>query len=84
MVDGPDRQQRARSLPNRGRADSASPARVDPNRIVADAASNCALQAVHKGLKLTVNYGEVPRGNFDPRHLERSAPQPARLLDRAG
>jgi len=52
---------------------SASPARVDPNRIVADAASNCAPQAVHKGLKLTVNYGEVPRGNFDPRHLERIA-----------
>jgi len=52
---------------------SATPARVDPNRIVADAASNCAPQAVHKGLKLTVNYGEVPRGNFDPRHLERIA-----------
>ncbi len=52
---------------------SASPTRVDPNRIVADAASNCALQAIHKGLKLTVNYGEVPRGNFDPRHLERIA-----------
>ncbi len=52
---------------------SASPARVDPNRIVADAASNCAQQAVHKGLTLTVNYGEVPRGNFDPRHLERIA-----------
>ena len=50
-----------------------SPSRVDPNRIVADAASNCALQAVHKGLKLTVDYGEVPRGNFDPRHLERIA-----------
>ncbi len=50
---------------------SASPARVDPNRIVADAASNCAPQAIHKGLKLTVNYGEVPKGNFDPRHLER-------------
>ena len=31
------------------------------------------LQAIHKGLKLTVNYGEVPRGNFDPRHLERIA-----------
>ena len=52
---------------------SASPARLDPNRIVAGAASNCAPQAVHKGLKLTVNYGEVPRGNFDPRHLERIA-----------
>ncbi len=52
---------------------SASPAQVDPNRIVADAASNCALQAIHKGLKLTVDYGEVPRGNFDPRHLERIA-----------
>jgi signal transduction histidine kinase len=52
---------------------SASPARVDPNRIVAEAASNCAPQAVHKGLRLTVSYGEVPRGNFDPRHLERIA-----------
>ena len=30
-------------------------------------------QAIHKGLKLTVSYGEVPRGNFDPRHLERIA-----------
>ena len=52
---------------------SATPARVDPNRIVADAASNCAPQAIHKGLHLTVDYGEVPRGNFDPRHLERIA-----------
>jgi len=52
---------------------SAAPMRVDPNRVVADAASNCAPQAIHKGLKLTVNYGEVPRGNFDPRHLERIA-----------
>jgi signal transduction histidine kinase len=52
---------------------SASPSRLDPNRIIADAASNCAPQAIHKGLKLTVNYGEVPRGNFDPRHLERIA-----------
>ena len=52
---------------------SATPTRVDPNRIVADAASNCAPQAIHKGLKLSVNYGEVPRGNFDPRHLERIA-----------
>ena len=51
----------------------ASPMRIDPNRIVADAASNCAPQAIHKGLKLTVAYGEVPRGNFDPRHLERIA-----------
>jgi signal transduction histidine kinase len=50
-----------------------TPTRVDPNRIVADAASNCAPQAIHKGLKLTVNYGEVPRGSFDPRHLERIA-----------
>jgi signal transduction histidine kinase len=52
---------------------TATPSRVDPNRVVADAASNCAPQAVHKGLKLTVDYGEVPRGNFDPRHLERIA-----------
>jgi signal transduction histidine kinase len=52
---------------------SAAPTRVDPNRIVADAASNCAPQAIHKGLTLSVNYGEVPRGNFDPRHLERIA-----------
>jgi signal transduction histidine kinase len=52
---------------------TASPARLDPNRIVSGAASNCAPQAVHKGLQLTVNYGEVPRGNFDPRHLERIA-----------
>jgi signal transduction histidine kinase len=52
---------------------SATPTRVDPNRIVADAASNCAPQAIHKGLKLSVDYGEVPRGNFDPRHLERIA-----------
>jgi len=52
---------------------SASPSRLDPNRVVADAASNCAPQAIHKGLKLTVDYGEVPRGNFDPRHLERIA-----------
>jgi signal transduction histidine kinase len=52
---------------------SAAPMRLDPNRIVADAASNCAAQAVHKGLNLTVSYGEVPRGNFDPRHLERIA-----------
>jgi signal transduction histidine kinase len=52
---------------------AATPARVDPNRIVAEAASNCAPQAIHKGLKLTVSYGEVPRGNFDPRHLERIA-----------
>ncbi len=51
----------------------ASPMRVDPNRIVADAASNCAPQAIHKGLKLTVAYGEVASGNFDPRHLERIA-----------
>ncbi len=47
--------------------------RVDPNRIVADAASNCASQAIHKGLRLTVSYGEVARGDFDPRHLERIA-----------
>jgi signal transduction histidine kinase len=52
---------------------TATPARVDPNRIVADAASNCAPQAIHKGLTLTVDYGEVARGNFDPRHLERIA-----------
>ncbi len=52
---------------------SATPMRVDPNRIVADAASNCAPQAIHKGLQLIVDYGEVPRGNFDPRHLERIA-----------
>jgi|HubBroStandDraft_1064217.scaffolds.fasta_scaffold52182_2 signal transduction histidine kinase len=52
---------------------TATPSRVDPNRVVADAASNCAPQAIHKGLKLTVNYGDVPRGNFDPRHLERIA-----------
>jgi signal transduction histidine kinase len=52
---------------------SASPARVDPNRVVGDAASNCATQAIHKGLTLTVDYGNVPRGNFDPRHLERIA-----------
>ncbi|HXN86708.1 MAG TPA: HAMP domain-containing sensor histidine kinase [Candidatus Binataceae bacterium] len=52
---------------------SAAPMRLDPNRIVADAASNCSAQAVHKGLNLVVSYGEVPRGNFDPRHLERIA-----------
>jgi signal transduction histidine kinase len=52
---------------------SANPSRVDPNRVIADAASNCAPQAIHKGLTLTVDYGEVPRGNFDPRHLERIA-----------
>ena len=52
---------------------SATPTRVDPNRIVADAAANCTPQAIHKGLHLTANYGEVARGNFDPRHLERIA-----------
>jgi hypothetical protein len=52
---------------------TATPTRVDPNRIVADAASNCAPQAIHKGLRLSVDYGEVSRGNFDPRHLERIA-----------
>jgi signal transduction histidine kinase len=52
---------------------STNPSRVDPNRVIAEAASNCAPQAIHKGLTLTVDYGEVPRGNFDPRHLERIA-----------
>lgn len=52
---------------------AATPTRVDPNRVVAEAASSCALQATHKGLQLSVDYGEVPRGNFDPRHLERIA-----------
>ena len=52
---------------------TAMPARVDPNRIVADAATNCVPQATHKGLNLAVDYGEVPRGNYDPRHLERIA-----------
>ena len=52
---------------------STNPSRVDPNRVIAEAASNCAPQAIHKGLTLTVDYGEVPRGNFDPRHLERVA-----------
>lgn len=52
---------------------TATPARVDPNRVVADAALNCTPQAIHKGLHLTVDYGEVPRGNFDARHLERIA-----------
>jgi signal transduction histidine kinase len=52
---------------------SPAPMRIDPNRVVADAASNCAPQAIHKGLTLSVDYGEVPRGNFDPRHLERIA-----------
>jgi signal transduction histidine kinase len=48
-----------------------APMRLDPNRIVADAAGNCATQAVRKGLKLTVNYGDVGKGSFDPRHLDR-------------
>ncbi len=52
---------------------SAMPARVDPNRVMADAALNCTPQAIHKGLHLSVNYGEVARGNFDARHLERIA-----------
>lgn len=50
-----------------------APMRLDPNRIVADAAGNCAAQAVRKGLKLTINYGDVPKGNFDPRQLDRIA-----------
>ena len=50
-----------------------TPARVDPNRAVGDAAINCTPQAIRKGLQLNVSYGEVPRGNFDARHLERIA-----------
>jgi len=52
---------------------ASAPMRLDPNRVVADAASNCSAQARSKGLKIAANYGEVPRGNFDPRHLERIA-----------
>lgn len=50
-----------------------APVLMDPNRAVADAASICAAQAVRQGLKLTVSYGEVRQGGFDPRHLERIA-----------
>jgi K+-sensing histidine kinase KdpD len=52
---------------------SAAPMRLDPNRVVADAASSCEMQAVNKGLMFSVVYGPAPRANFDPRHLERIA-----------
>ncbi len=50
-----------------------APMRLSPNRVVADAAARCADQAARKGLTLIADYGEVPTGNFDPRHLERIA-----------
>ena len=52
---------------------SSAPMRLDPNRVIADAASACTAQANSKGLKIAATYGEVARGNFDPRHLERIA-----------
>ncbi len=52
---------------------SGAPMRLDPNRVIADAASSCEMQAVNKGLKFSVTYAPAPRANFDPRHLERIA-----------
>jgi signal transduction histidine kinase len=50
-----------------------APIALDPNRIVADAASNCGAQAARRGLRLTTDFGVLPHAPFDPRHLERIA-----------
>ncbi len=52
---------------------SCAPIVLDPNRIVAEAASNCEPQAARRGLRLRTDYGVLPHASFDPRHLERIA-----------
>ncbi len=62
---------------------SAMPTRVDPNRIVADAASNCAPQAIHKGLRLSVQLRRSAARQFRPAPSRADRAQPACLFDRA-
>jgi signal transduction histidine kinase len=48
-----------------------APVRLDPNKIIADAAASCRTQAARKGLGLVVDCGKIPPGDFDPRQLQK-------------